>query len=329
MKILVIGGTRFVGRHIVSEALTRDHEVTIFHRGKTNPGLFDDAEEILGDRMSDLHRLDGRWDVVIDTCGYFPRAVRLSAEQLSDKVDAYVFISTISVYRELSKEGIDESGYLKTLEDPKVEEVNPSNYGPLKTECEGVIKGKFSGRCLVVRPGVLAGPWDPTDRFSYWAWRVAAGGEVLAPQPRQAAVQLLDARDLARWLMGSIERNLRGTFNATGPSISFEAMLDACKEGTDSDAWYNWVSRKFLEKTELDTEQKMPLWNRDGQGRKAGLFAVNSDKARAEGLVCRPLQETARDICRWCEEHLEDHDWQVGLDLLEERELLERWHQWE
>ena len=322
MKILMIGGTQFVGRHMAAEVLDRGHELTLFHRGKTNPGLFPEAREVLGDRMTDLERLGEEWDVVIDTCGYFPRQVRLSGEHLKDRVGRYVFISTISVYRDFSREGVDEKAYVKTLEDPELEELNWSTYGPLKTECEGVIDGIYQDRAFVIRPGVIAGPWDSTDRFTYWAWRVAQGGKVLAPGPAEANIQVIDARDLARWVVDGVEVARRGTYNAAGPQMSFSEMLDACRRGVDVEAEFVWASPEQLREWELDDTQKMPLWNEEGDGRKAGMYAVDSSKAVAEGLTYRPLEETARDTVAWAESCVEDHDWQVGLDLLKEQEYV-------
>lgn len=326
MKILVIGGTQFIGRHIVEAALEKGHEITLFHRGKTNPELFSEAgvERVQGDRMTDLDRLKGEWDTVIDTCGYFPRAVRISAEYLRGKVKNYVFISTISVYRDFSKKGIDESAYVKTLEEPDLEEVNPSTYGPLKTECEGVVRGIFDKNALVIRPGVVAGPYDPTDRFTYWAHRVAQGGEVLSPGRPDADVQVIDARDLATWMINCVEQEELGTFNAAGPRVSFEDMLKACKEGTGSDAKFVWVPEKFLEEVHLH-EGELPLWHPSTDKRKVGLFAVNSSRARQAGLVYRPLAETARDTWQWARDIAKEHQWSTGLDLLQEQEYLRRW----
>ena len=326
MKILVIGGTQFVGRHFVAAALGAGHEVTLFHRGKTNPGLFDGVEEVFGDRRTDIEKLDGSWDVVVDTCGYIPKDVDISAKHLKGKVGRYVFVSTTAVYRELSKEGIDERGYLKTLEDPELEELNRSTYGPLKTECEARVTAAFDHDVFIVRPGVICGPWDATDRFTYWVSRVGRGGEVLAPEDPGAKVQLLDARDLAKWMVASIEKGRKGIFNATGPVMSFEEMLEACRRATGSDAEFMWVSRKFMEATEIDEPSKMPLWNPEAKDRKAGIFAVDSSKAYAAGLECRPIEESARDVWEWIEADAE-HPWTVGLDLLEERQLLDRWEE--
>lgn len=326
MKIAVVGGTQFVGRHFVDRALRRGHAVTLFHRGKTNPGLFEEADEVFGDRTEEIERLGGDFDVAVDTSGYTPSQVRPVVDHLEPRVDRYLFVSTTAVYRDLSKPGVDEDAYLKTLEDPELDELNRSTYGPLKTECEAVVTGAFDHRSLIVRPGVLAGPHDPTDRFTYWACRVADGGEVLAPGPASSPVQLLDARDLAKWLVDCVEEETTGTFNAAGPSISFEAMLEACRSAADSDATFTWVSPEFMNEVEIDVPSKMPLWNREYDGRKAGLYAVDSSRALARGLSRRPLEETARDVWRWSETRESDRPWEVGLDRLQEREILDVWH---
>lgn len=329
MEILVIGGTRFVGRHFVKAALDAGHELTVFHRGETNPGLFDEVEEVFGDRTQDLGELEGSWDAVVDTCGYVPSAVEQSARVLDDRVGTYVFVSTISVYRELDEMGVDEDWYVKTLEDPEVEEVNDSTYGPLKTACEGVVKGVFGHRSLVVRPGIICGPWDPTDRFTYWVSRVGGGGEVLAPEEPGSNMQLIDARDLAGWMVSCLETGESGTFNATGPRMSFKEVLEACQRATGADAEFTWVSRPFMEAAEIDESSKMPLWHPEARERKAGLYAIDSSKAYERGLECRPLEETARDVWEWIEED-PTHDWEVGLDRLQEQMILDRWHDdWE
>lgn len=325
MNILVIGGTRFIGRHFVQAALREGHELTLFHRGQTNPGLFADIEEIFGDRGDDIDKLAGRWDVVVDTCGYVPRDVRRSARHLHTRADRYLFISTVAVYRDLDVRGLTEDAYLKTLEYPDIDEVNASTYGPLKTECEAMVTGEFNHRCLIVRPGVVAGPHDPTDRFTYWACRVDAGQEVLAPGYPSTDIQVIDVRDLAQWLVHCIQAGTTGVYNATGPTQSFEAMLQACRRATDSDATFTWVPNDFLHEMELDERSKMPLWNRNARGRKAGLYAIDSSRARGAGLTHRPMEHTASATLQWLERQSQ-HRWSAGLNRLEEREILDVWH---
>ena len=229
MKILIIGGTRFLGRHLVNSARARRHEVTLFNRGKTNPNLFWQVEKIQGDREKDLDQLTGRnWDAVIDTCGYFPRIVRMSAEALKGKVENYVFISSISVYSAFSKIGINESDPVGKIEDETMEEITGESYGPLKALCEKAVQEVFGMDSLVIRPGLIVGPHDPTDRFTYWPVRVARGGSILAPEKPDLPIQIIDARDLADFIIKLIEQNVSGVFNATGPdhALTLGSMLD-------------------------------------------------------------------------------------------------------
>lgn len=280
MRLLVLGGTRFVGRHFAEAALSRGHDLTLFHRGRTNPGLFSDAEEVLGDR--DLALPSGRWDTVLDFCGYVPRQVRQAAAEI--EADRYVFISSISVYADFRVRGLTEASPVKQ---PlrETEEVTPETYGWLKALCERELEGR---EALVIRPGILVGPHDYTGRFTYWPWRVAQGGEVLAQGRPGRPVQLLDARDLAAWLLEMVEKGRTGTFNATGPGrpLTMGELLETCREVTGSDATFTWVDR------DLD----LPLWIPE---EKSGFDSVDSSKARAEGLAFRPLADTVRDTLAW------------------------------
>jgi 2'-hydroxyisoflavone reductase len=216
MKILIIGGTRFLGRHLVNAARVRGHTITLFNRGQSNPHLFQQVDKIQGDREKDLDLLtDEYWDVVIDTCGYFPRIVRMSAEALKGKVENYVFISSISVYADFSKIGINESDPVAKMEDETNEENTPETYGPRKALCEKAVQDVFGIDSLLIRPGLIVGPHDPTDRFTYWPVRVARGGDVLAPDRPDVLTQIIDVRDLAKFIIGLIEENVSGIFNAT------------------------------------------------------------------------------------------------------------------
>ncbi len=217
MKILIIGGTRFLGRHLVNSARSRGHSVTLFNRGQSNPNLFMQVDKIQGDREKDLDQLTGHWDAVIDTCGYFPRIVKMSAEALKDKVENYVFISSISVYSDFSKIGINESDAVGKIEDETVESMEGGAYGPLKALCEKAVQDVFSIRSLIIRPGLIVGPHDPTDRFTYWPVRVARGGDILAPDRPEALTQIIDVRDLSDFIIELVQQNVSGVFNATGP----------------------------------------------------------------------------------------------------------------
>ena len=221
VKLLVLGGTRFVGRHLVEAALARGHEVTLFNRGN-HPEVFPEVEGLIGDRDGDLGALENRtWDAALDTSGYVPRLVRDSAERLRDAVGHYTFISTVSVYPDTLPPHADEDARVRGLEDPLTEEVTNGTYGGLKVLCEEAVREIYGARSLVIRPGLVVGPYDPTDRFTYWPVRVAEGGEVLAPGVPEAPVQFIDARDLAAWTLGMIEGRETGTYNAVSPADSF------------------------------------------------------------------------------------------------------------
>jgi 2'-hydroxyisoflavone reductase len=297
MDVLILGGTRFVGLHITAAALARGHRVTLFNRGQTNPGLFPEAEKLRGDRESDLSALEGRrWDAVIDVNAYLPRHVRATAELLRDAVERYVFISTISTYADLSVPGTTEESPLKEPRpgDEDLDEMTPGSYGRLKVLCERTVDAALPGRVLHVRPCIVAGPEDHTGRFTYWVVRVARGGEVLAPGRPERPIQIIDARDLASWVVDRTERRETGVYNAVGPILTMREMLETCREVSGSGARFTWVSDEFLEEHGL----RLPLW----QPEKEGVDAVRNDKAVARGLAFRPLSETVRDTLAWASE---------------------------
>jgi len=323
MKILIIGGTRFVGRHLVNSARARGHEVTLFNRGQSNPNLFGQVEKIRGDREKDLDQLTGTWDAVIDTCGYFPRIVRLSAEALRDKVERYVFISSISVYSDFSKIGINESDPVGKIEDESIEDIGGGAYGPLKALCEKTVQDVFGIDSLIIRPGLIVGPHDPTDRFTYWPVRVARGGDVLAPDRPDVLTQFIDVRDLADFIIGLITQNVSGVFNATGPNrpLTFGTLLDTCKLVSASDAKFKWASPEFLEQNKVAPWSDMPAWLPDN-GEDAGFARVDISKAVNAGLKFLPLEDTVRDTLKWASERPENHEWKAGLSVEREAELL-------
>lgn len=326
MRILIFGGTNFLGRHTAAAALERGHEVTLFHRGQTNPGLFPDAEEILGDREHDLALLAGReWDAVIDVPGYVPRIVRASAQALAGHVKHYAFISTISVYDSIPEPGMDESAPVGQLPEPS-EDVQ-KYYGQLKALCEDEVRAAFPDAALVIRPGLIVGPFDPTDRFSYWPIRIARGGEVLAPGDPDRQVQVIDARDLANWTVDCVERGTTGTFNATGPAtrLTMREMLEACREGTASDATFTWVDESFLEAEGVGPWMEVPLWLPASDTDTRGMLAVSIDRAVHAGLTFRPLAETARDTLAWHRSRPAGTQLKAGLQPEREHELLEKW----
>ncbi|MEK7324009.1 MAG: NAD-dependent epimerase/dehydratase family protein [Chloroflexota bacterium] len=323
MKLLILGGTVFLGRHTVEVALARGHEVTLFNRGQRDPELFPDVEKLLGDRNGDLSALRWRkWDAVVDTCGYVPRIVRASAELLAQAVERYVFISSISVYHELDKApGLDEDSPVGKLEDETVEEITGETYGPLKALCEQAAEQALPGRALNIRPGLIVGPHDPTDRFTYWPVRVAQGGGVLAPDGPNWHTQVIDVRDLAEWTIRMVEAKTTGVFNATGPDypLTFGKVLDECKAVSGSDARFVWVDGKFLLDAGVQPWSELPLWLGGGD------MTVSVNKAIAAGLTFRPLADTIRDTLAWDATRPSDREPRAGMKKEREEELLSQW----
>ncbi len=328
MKILIIGGTQFVGRHLADAALARGHELTLFNRGQSSTDLFPEAEHLRGDRDGDgLHVLKGRmWDAVIDTCGYVPRIVKQSAELLADSVANYVFISTISVYADFKTPGQDENSPLGMMADPSVEDINGETYGPLKVLCEQAVEAALPGRALQIRPGFIVGPYDPTDRFTYWPHRVALGGEVLAPGSPDQPVQIIDARDLAEWTISMMERGATGIYNATGPddTLTLGTILDTCREVSGSGARLTWVPDAFLKDNDADSTSLLPFYI-PVSADMPGLMMASIAKAAAAGLTFRPLADTVRDTLDWDKTRPADAPRKVGMPRERERELLEKY----
>jgi 2'-hydroxyisoflavone reductase len=342
MKLLILGGTRFLGRHLVTAALAGNHELTLFNRGQHSSVPLTGVETIYGDRNSDLRKLQGRsWDAVVDTCGYLPRAVRASAESLAQSVDRYVFVSSLSVYADVSAKGIDETAALATLTKEQLEKVNqvdstgqPSAatygemYGGLKALCEQAAEEVLPNRVLVIRPGLIVGSYDYTDRFTYWVVRVAQGGEVLAPGRPERYVQFIDVKDLAEWTMKMIERQQTGVYNANGlpGSLTMENVLEGCKSVSDSGASFTWVSEDFLQQENVAPWSEMPLWLRDEEALKGFMF-VNCDKAVLSGLNFRPLNDTIKETLNWYEANRRTEPLRAGIDRDKEQRLLAKWHQ--
>ncbi len=324
MRILIIGGTRFLGRHLVESALKRSHEVTLFNRGKSNPGLFPQLETILGDREQDVEKLKGRiWDAVIDVAGYLPRIVRLSAEVLKENVARYVFISSISVYENFKQIGIDESYPVGKLENETVEEITGETYGPLKALCEKIVQDIYGERAIIVRPGLIVGPHDPTDRFTYWPVRIARGGDVLAPQKPEAVIQVVDVRDLANFIIKLIQDNASGVYNATGPDyeLTIGQLIEVSKQISGSDANIHWASVDFLNQHKVEAWSDMPTWV-PGDEEGVGFSRVDVSKAIEAGLRFRPLEETVRDTLAWAQTRPVDHEWRAGLTTEREAQIL-------
>ncbi|HEY7094833.1 MAG TPA: NAD-dependent epimerase/dehydratase family protein [Ktedonobacterales bacterium] len=328
MRVLILGGTRFLGRHLVDSGLARGHAVTTFTRGKHDDVLPPAVERLTGDRDGDTSALTGQtWDAVIDTSGYVPRVVGTTARLLADQADFYVFVSSISVYKDWpGVSAIDESHAVGALEDLSIEEVNGETYGPLKALCEREVETAFENRCAIVRPGLIVGPYDPTNRFTYWPDRVSRGGEVLAPGRPENLTQIIDARDLADWIVTLAERQTTGTFNATGPDypLSMQSALEVMRDVSQSDTRFTWVSDEFLERNEVGAWMEMPLWIPEKEG--PGVGDVNCQRALAAGLAFRPLEETVRDTLAWRVTLPADAEWPAGLKPEQEEELLAIWH---
>jgi 2'-hydroxyisoflavone reductase len=323
MDLLILGGTGFLGRHLTEAALGDGHRVTLFNRGLKEPGLFHEVEKIQGDRDRGLSVLRGRrWDAAIDTCGYLPRVVRASAGLLADAVDHYTFVSSISVYSEDIVPGADEEASVQELANPTVEEVNGETYGGLKALCERAAEEEMGGRVFKVRPGLISGPHDPTDRFTYWPRRIAAGGEILVPDSPERHVQFIDVRDLATWIVEMAADQQTGTYNATGPEYELGGLLKECEEISRSDAQLVWVSEDFLEENGVEPFTELPLWVPRGSG---AILAVDCGRAIAAGLTFRSVSETITDVLEWDRTRAET-ELAAGLKPERERELLSAWH---
>ena len=298
MDILILGGTRFLGRALAEDALGRGDRVTLFHRGQTGADLFPGAVHVTGDRERDLGRLDDRrWDAVFDTCGFFPRSVEAAARALAGRVGHYVFISSISVYAEPSRPGADESAPLATLADPTTEVMTGETYGGLKALCERAAEAVLPGRVLSARAGLLVGPHDYTDRFPYWVARLERGGEVLAPDAWSQALQFIDVRDAAGWLLKAAERSLSGPFNLTGPAqpFTFGGFLERANATLGGAARLVRVEESFLTGEGVQPWSEMPLWVPGG----ASFMDVSLARAVSQGLTWRALEDTVRDTRQW------------------------------
>lgn len=345
MKILILGGTKFLGRYVVEAAVARGHEVTLFNRGQLNPELFPEVEKLRGDRDGGLDALKGRrWDAVVDPSGYSPRVVRDSARLLADAVEHYAFISSQSAYRDTRVPGVNEDYPVATITDEQLREAEAlkqselttapffwERYGALKALCERAAEEEMPGRVLNVRAGLIVGPHDYSDRFTYWPRRVAEGGEVLAPGDPERQVQLIDVRDLAEWTLDMTEARRAGTFNATGPEhrLTMGRVLDVCRGTTGSDARFVWMDEQFMLDAGLGPWMEVPLWiQQEGPDDENRYFmGLNVEKAVAAGLKFRPLSETVRDTLEWDLARPADTQRRAGLARDKERTVLEAWRE--
>jgi 2'-hydroxyisoflavone reductase len=320
MKLLVLGGTKFLGRATVEAALARGHEVTLFNRGETNPDLFPEAEKLRGDRTQDLSAFDGReWDAVVDPSGYIPQVVRATAEKLGGAVGFYLFVSSLSVYADRSKAMV-EGDALEQLGDMPNDRLldDYANYGALKALSEEAVAETFPGSYANVRPGLIVGPHDPTGRFTYWPHRVARGGNVAAPAPPEERVQFVDVRDLAGWMVGLAERRDVGEVNAVNEGVSWSELLQTCRDVSDSDATFVWIDGRFLLDQGIEQWMGLPLWIEDESDK--GLHRADISRATETGLAHRPLAETVEATLR-----LAETTEAAGLTPEREAALLEAW----
>jgi 2'-hydroxyisoflavone reductase len=306
LKVLVLGGTGFLGRHIAEQALERSHALTLFNRGVTNPGLFPQAEHLRGDRDGGLDALDGRrFDAVVDTSGYLPRVVSASAGRLADAAEHYTFISSVSVYEGNGGAGTDPGSPVGELADETVEEITDETYGPLKALCERAVREALPGCTLVIRPGLIVGPHDPTDRFTYWPARIADGGTVLAPGDAAAMTQVIDVRDLAAFVLDMAERGATGTYNAVAPErpLALGDLLEQCVAVARSDAALVWVANELLLEHGVEPWTDLPLWL-GGDPEMEWIDHIDPTPAIGQGLRPRPVRETIESTLEWHRAHL-------------------------
>jgi nucleoside-diphosphate-sugar epimerase len=339
LRILMLGGTGFTGPHQVRYALSRGHKVTVFNRGKTHPGeLPKEAEQLLGDRNGQLDALKGRtWDVAIDIPTSIPVWVKDAAQVLKGNVDRYVFISTISVYSDNGKPGMDETGPLAKYEgadalketQATLRASNYRLYGPLKALSEAEAEKWFPGKALIIRPGLIVGPGDESDRFTYWPVRLARGGEILAPGDPADPVQFIDARDLAEWTIRMVEQGATGVFNATGPksTLTMGQMLAGIRQVTKAEARLTWANAEFLAAQKVSAWSDMPVWV-PPKGDSAGFSRISIAKALSKGLTFRSVPDTTQATLDWFRQQPAERQAKLRAGIKPEREVevLAAWH---
>ncbi len=333
LDILVLGGTGFIGPHMVREALRRGHSVTLFNRGRTNNALFPDLETIKGDRGGDLSVLENRkWDAVIDNSGYVPRHVQNSAATLAANIGQYLYISTISVY-DSWKIANDENSKMATINDESIEDVTGETYGPLKALCEKRAQAEISAdKLTILRPTYICGPGDHTDRFSYWPVRVSKGGEMLLPGGPEYPLQIIDVRDLANFTIDCLEQNITDTYNTVTPvgSYSMGQMLADSEAVSSALVDPVWVDEAFATEAQENSQVKnrgmFPIWHAVN-GDDAESSSVSGVKAVAAGLHNRPVKETIRDLLQWWATLPEDRTaaMKAGMSAEQEAELIAAW----
>jgi 2'-hydroxyisoflavone reductase len=331
MRILIIGGTAFVGRHICTSALAEGHDITLFNRGRTRPDLFPQATHLAGDRNTDLSALaDGQWDATIDVCAYFPRQVTSLHETLGDRGGHYVYISSTSAYRTPVAPDFTESAPLAELDDPDTEELTDETYGGLKVACERTATALFGAAATtIIRPTYVIGPYDRTYRFTWWVERIARGGTVLAPGDQADPIQVIDARDLADWIVALASARVAGTFHAVSPAPPFgfgDLLETIAAEVGPPGTELVWVGKEFL-LAQGETAETLPLW--PGGDPESDINAADPAAATATGLRPRPLSETIAELHAAELAAPTPPRSGVGLAPDREAELLASWLEWQ
>ena len=333
LKILMLGGTGFLGPHTVQYAIDRGHEVTLFNRGRSKENLFPDLEKLTGNRDPDvdagLLALEGRkWDCVIDTSSYVPRIAGASAQLLKGQCEQYLMISTISVYSQFSQLNMDETAAVGTLDDPTVETVDGATYGPLKAYSEQAVTEQFGAGATILRPGLIVGPRDRTDRYSYWPVRASRGGDMLCPGNGSDLVQYIDVRDLAEFIVHCLEQKTTGIFNTISDSKTetVKDMVDTCIEVSGADTNAVWADTDFLTEQGVRPWADMPVWVPNA-GEMAGLSQIDVSRAFAAGMKIRDRKETALDTLNWFKTLPEERQktLRAGIKSEREQEVLAEW----
>lgn len=328
MKLLLLGGTVFLGKHITRAALDAGHEPTLFHRGIHGADLFPEAEHVHGDRDGGLEPLRGRrFDAVIDMSGYLPRLVRASASLLRETAAHYTFISSVSAYRSFTTLGLTEDAPLAELPDESAEDIGEW-YGALKARCEQVVSELYPGGDLLIRPGLIVGPDDPSDRFTYWVSRLARDGEVLAPGRPEHPVQVIDVRDLASWTVRMVERRASGAYNAVGPvePLTMGEVLAVCREVGGGSGPITWVTEEFLAEQGVKPWIEMPLFIPESDPDSLGMDSVSIERAMHAGIAFRPLRETVSDTLEWDRGRPDGIVRRAGISPEREADVLRAWH---
>ena len=327
-RVLVLGGTRFVGRHIVEAVVEAGHPVTLFNRGQTDPAIFTELEFIKGDRDGGLAGLaGGSWDVVIDVNGYLPGIVRQSTDLLKHAVEQYIFISTLSVYRPPYPTGGDESAALEKVQDETSEDIQ-TYYGALKALCEKAVRDDLPDQHLILRLGLMAGPYDPTDRATYWIWRANQPGRIALPAGPSTTYQFLDARDLAQFVLLTIEKRVTGIYNTAGETGRWSDLLEAARSVTDIENTAVWIEDEtFLAKYEPAEPRPSGFFPMRLPPDAGNYWSISSHKARSIGLETRPLRETVESLYSWMLAREPEYKWQAGLTEKQEAELISAWEE--